>query len=207
MADNPSARQPSGATRIAALADGTLFWGQGVGAEGEAVGELCFNTAMAGLSGSDDGPQLRRADHQFHLPPHRQRRQCRGCGGHPTRTRWAAAMAEPITSPSNFRSSRAFRPVAGRLGPDRPRRRRHPRHHPPHPPAWRRLAVIAHRKDGQFDIPALIAKAKRGAASRTSTSPNKSPPPKAGRGMKARGSWARAICPATCRPTPRTSSP
>ena len=30
------------------LADGTVFWGKGVGATGSAVGEVCFNTAMTG---------------------------------------------------------------------------------------------------------------------------------------------------------------
>ncbi len=30
------------------LADGTVFWGSGVGAAGTAVGEICFNTAMTG---------------------------------------------------------------------------------------------------------------------------------------------------------------
>ncbi len=30
------------------LADGTVIEGQGFGAEGEAVGEVCFNTAMTG---------------------------------------------------------------------------------------------------------------------------------------------------------------
>ena len=39
------ARKASGAL---ALADGTVFLGQGVGATGIAVGELCFNTAMTG---------------------------------------------------------------------------------------------------------------------------------------------------------------
>ncbi len=39
------AREASGAL---ALADGTVFLGQGVGAAGIAVGELCFNTAMTG---------------------------------------------------------------------------------------------------------------------------------------------------------------
>ncbi len=37
-----------GATGILALADGTILQGIGVGAEGEAVGEVCFNTAMTG---------------------------------------------------------------------------------------------------------------------------------------------------------------
>jgi carbamoyl-phosphate synthase small subunit len=30
------------------LADGTVFLGQGLGADGDAVGEVCFNTAMSG---------------------------------------------------------------------------------------------------------------------------------------------------------------
>ena len=30
------------------LADGTVFWGQGIGAPGKAVGEVCFNTSITG---------------------------------------------------------------------------------------------------------------------------------------------------------------
>src|SRR5437868_3577559 len=30
------------------LADGTVFWGRGLGATGQAVGEVCFNTSMTG---------------------------------------------------------------------------------------------------------------------------------------------------------------
>ena len=37
-----------GATGLLVLADGTIFQGKGVGATGEAVGEVCFNTAMTG---------------------------------------------------------------------------------------------------------------------------------------------------------------
>ncbi|MEL6765849.1 MAG: glutamine-hydrolyzing carbamoyl-phosphate synthase small subunit [Pseudomonadota bacterium] len=39
---------PRNATACIALADGTLIRGRGFGAEGIAVGELCFNTAMTG---------------------------------------------------------------------------------------------------------------------------------------------------------------
>src|SRR6056297_495529 len=35
-------------TACLALADGTLFFGQGFGATGEVTAELCFNTAMTG---------------------------------------------------------------------------------------------------------------------------------------------------------------
>ncbi|MCQ4028533.1 carbamoyl phosphate synthase small subunit, partial [Klebsiella pneumoniae] len=37
-----------GVTGVLALADGTVFQGIGVGAEGEALGEVVFNTAMTG---------------------------------------------------------------------------------------------------------------------------------------------------------------
>ena len=30
------------------LADGSVFWGHGAGATGEATGEVCFNTSMTG---------------------------------------------------------------------------------------------------------------------------------------------------------------
>ena len=56
----PSARPPSSragpsgavpppdATAALVLADGTVFWGQGIGAPGTGIGEVCFNTAMTG---------------------------------------------------------------------------------------------------------------------------------------------------------------
>jgi carbamoyl-phosphate synthase small subunit len=40
--------QPAGTDAALVLADGTVFWGKGAGAEGVAVGEVCFNTSMTG---------------------------------------------------------------------------------------------------------------------------------------------------------------
>jgi len=40
--------QPPGATGVLVITDGTVVWGIGIGAEGAAVGEVCFNTAMTG---------------------------------------------------------------------------------------------------------------------------------------------------------------
>ena len=39
---------PKGATAALVLEDGSVFWGHGIGHEGTAVGELCFNTSMTG---------------------------------------------------------------------------------------------------------------------------------------------------------------
>src|SRR5215475_11423104 len=49
MSDRPSpAVAPPGSTAVLALADGTAFWGRGIGATGQAVGEVCFNTSITG---------------------------------------------------------------------------------------------------------------------------------------------------------------
>ncbi|MGH7014502.1 MAG: glutamine-hydrolyzing carbamoyl-phosphate synthase small subunit [Stellaceae bacterium] len=40
--------RPADATAALVLADGSVFWGRGVGAEGARVGEVCFNTSMTG---------------------------------------------------------------------------------------------------------------------------------------------------------------
>ncbi len=40
--------QKGDATAALVLFDGTVFWGKGLGAAGEAVGEVCFNTSMTG---------------------------------------------------------------------------------------------------------------------------------------------------------------
>jgi carbamoyl-phosphate synthase small subunit len=48
MAHAKPSPAPNGATGVLALADGTLIWGRGFGAEGQAVGEIVFNTAMTG---------------------------------------------------------------------------------------------------------------------------------------------------------------
>jgi carbamoyl-phosphate synthase small subunit len=50
--DQPSAAVPSprppDCNAALVLADGTVFWGQGIGAPGTAVGEVCFNTSITG---------------------------------------------------------------------------------------------------------------------------------------------------------------
>ncbi|HXQ50805.1 MAG TPA: glutamine-hydrolyzing carbamoyl-phosphate synthase small subunit [Stellaceae bacterium] len=47
LAQPPPARPP-GANAVLVLADGSVFWGRGVGATGTCVGEVCFNTSMTG---------------------------------------------------------------------------------------------------------------------------------------------------------------
>ena len=46
--DNARLTPPEGATGVLVLGDGSVIWGRGFGATGDAVGEVCFNTAMTG---------------------------------------------------------------------------------------------------------------------------------------------------------------
>ncbi len=50
--DDPNAAghtaRPPDCNAALVLADGTVFWGRGIGATGSAVGEVCFNTSMTG---------------------------------------------------------------------------------------------------------------------------------------------------------------
>src|ERR687890_157288 len=48
QSDNVSAWPDHKPTALLVLADGTVLEGFGLGAEGQAVGEVCFNTAMTG---------------------------------------------------------------------------------------------------------------------------------------------------------------
>ncbi len=48
MADITTAKPPKNASAVIVLADGTTLWGQGLGAETNTVGEICFNTSMTG---------------------------------------------------------------------------------------------------------------------------------------------------------------
>jgi len=43
-----SVAAPPGASAVLALADGTLFWGRGLGARRETIGEVIFNTSITG---------------------------------------------------------------------------------------------------------------------------------------------------------------
>jgi carbamoyl-phosphate synthase small subunit len=160
MADDPSARRPSGATGVVVLADGTLFWGQGTGAEGVGVGELCFNTAMTGYQEVMTDPSYAGQIITFTFP------HIGNVGANPQDVEavnphaLGCVMAEPITAPSNFRSAKSFDQWLadwGRIGvtgvDTRAVTRRIRKLGAPN-------AVIAHRRDGAFDIEALVAKAK-----------------------------------------------
>ncbi len=48
MTDISTPKPPKNASAVIVLADGSVFYGQGIGAETTKVGEICFNTSMTG---------------------------------------------------------------------------------------------------------------------------------------------------------------
>ena len=48
MTDISTPKPPKNASAVIVLADGSVFYGQGVGAQTRTVGEICFNTSMTG---------------------------------------------------------------------------------------------------------------------------------------------------------------
>ena len=146
------------------LADGTAIEGFGVGATGEASGEVCFNTAMTGYEEILTDPSYAGQIVTFTFP------HIGNVGvneedvetvnmASPSGVR-GVVLAEPITEPSSWRSQRGFnewlvaRGIVGISGVD-----------------TRALtalirekgmtnAVVAHHPEGVFDRAALAMKAK-----------------------------------------------
>ncbi len=154
------ARQPTAAL---VLADGTVFWGHGCGAIGEAVAEVCFNTAMSGYQEILTDPSYagqiiaftaphigntgtNSEDEEDSCPP-----AAHGARG--------AVMRADISRPSNWRSTASLdawlksKNIVGLTGIDtRALTVRIREHGMPH-------GVIVHAPDGNIDVADLAAKA------------------------------------------------
>ncbi|WP_094463204.1 MULTISPECIES: glutamine-hydrolyzing carbamoyl-phosphate synthase small subunit [Pannonibacter] len=151
------------ATALLVLSDGTVIEGQGLGAEGEAVAEVCFNTAITGYQEILTDPSYAGQIVTFTFPhvgnvganeddiETLNMASASGVRG--------TVLKADVTSPSNYRAARRFdewlkaRGIIGISGIDtraltaRIRDLGVPN------------AVIAYHPDGKFDIDALKAKA------------------------------------------------
>jgi len=151
---------PSRPTACLALADGTIFYGNGFGATGDTTAELCFNTAMTGYQEIMTDPSYAGQIVTFTFP------HIGNTGVTPeddeTGDPVAAAMVvkwDP-TEPSNWRSVQdldAWMSARGRIaigGIDTRRLTRAIRQQgAPH-------VALSHDPEGNFDIEALVAKAR-----------------------------------------------
>src|ERR1700685_1998060 len=156
---NDAPNPPPGTTAALVLADGSIFWGKGVGAAGSAVGELCFNTSMTGYQEILTDPSYAGQIITFTFP------HIGNVGTNDEDIETVNLAATPgargvilhsaITTPSNYRATRHLdewlkrRGVIGLAGIDTRaltafiREKGMPN------------AVIAHEPAGRFDLDAL----------------------------------------------------
>ena len=97
--------QPPDCNAALVLADGTVFWGSGVGAAGSAVGEVCFNTATTGYQEILTDPSYAAQIITFTFP------HIGNVGTNPEDIETATPAARglviraPITTPANWRAT------------------------------------------------------------------------------------------------------
>ncbi len=152
------------ATALLVLADGTVLEGQGFGATGQAVGEVCFNTAMTGYEEILTDPSYAGQIITFTFPhignvgTNEQDIETVNMAATPGAR--GVVLQSPITAPSNYRATRHLgqwlkaRGVIGLSGIDTRaltgliRSKGMPN------------AVIAHEPSGKFDLAALQKEAR-----------------------------------------------
>ncbi len=155
------APKPEGATGVLVLADGSVTWGRGFGAVGNAVGEVCFNTAMTGYQEVLTDPSYAGQIVTFTFPhignvgTNTEDMESHGVAG-----AVGCVVREDVTEPANFRSTgtlQRWMELQGKIGlagvDTRALTRRIRLSGAPN-------AVIAHDPMGEFDLPALLDRAR-----------------------------------------------
>ena len=152
--------QPEGATGVLVLANGEVAWGRGFGAEGAAVGEVCFHTAMTGYQEIMTDPSFAGQIITFTFP------HIGNVGANPDDVEadnphaLGMIVREDPTAPSNFRAMENLdgwmkrHARIGLAGIDtRALTRRIRTGGAPN-------GVVAHSPTGAFDLPALLQQAR-----------------------------------------------
>ena len=160
MSQNAPTPPTSDITAVLVLADGSVFWGHGFGAVGEAVGEVCFNTSITGYQEILSDPSYAGQIVTFTFPHIGNVGANRDDLEAPQAAARGLIVRNPVTQPSNYRSTKHFSDwlkrenLIGISGLDTRRLTRHIRlNGAPN-------GVIAHNPQGQFDIAALQEKAR-----------------------------------------------
>src|SRR5580704_742238 len=154
------APRPPDCNAVLVLGDGTVFWGQGVGAVSSAVGEVCFNTAMTGYQEILTDPSYAGQIITFTFP------HIGNVGANAedieTTTPFARGLVirAPITAPANYRALQPLdawlksHGLVGICGIDTRRLTRLIRDQ------GAPNGVIAYRPDGQLDIDSMREEAR-----------------------------------------------
>ena len=156
----PPSHAPSDATAVIVFADGTTIYGQGLGAQTTAVGEICFNTSMTGYQEILTDPSYAGEIITFTFPHIGNIGTNDEDIEHQTPFARGAIIREDITTQANWRAKQHFNDwltshnLAAICGVDTRALTRHIRD------TGAPNAVICHQADGKFDIDALHKQAK-----------------------------------------------
>jgi carbamoyl-phosphate synthase small subunit len=153
-----------GCTGVLVLSDGTVYQGLGCGAVGDALGEVCFNTAMTGYQEILTDPSYMEQIVAFTFPHIGNvgvnSEDVEQLGNDPKRAAKGAIFRDAPTPPANWRADMSFndwliqRGVVGISGIDtRSLTKKIREHGMPH-------GVIAHSPTGVFDLEGLKARAR-----------------------------------------------
>jgi carbamoyl-phosphate synthase small subunit len=152
-------RRPPDCNAALVLADGTVFWGRGLGANGTAVGEVCFNTAITGYQEILTDPSYAGQIITFTFPHIGNVGANREDIETTTPAARALVLRTPVTAPANYRATQSLDTwlkhsgLIGISGVDTRRLTRRIRDlGPPN-------GAIAYHPEGQLDIAALGARA------------------------------------------------
>jgi carbamoyl-phosphate synthase small subunit len=149
---------------VLVLADGTVYVGQGIGAHGEVVAELCFNTAMTGYQEILTDPSYMNQIVAFTFP-HIGNVGCNKedqeqLHTNPEQSARGAVLRALPTQSSNYRSEQSLdewmkgRALVGIAGIDtRALTKKIAQYGMPH-------AVLAYNQDGDYDLKSLEKRAK-----------------------------------------------
>jgi carbamoyl-phosphate synthase small subunit len=152
--------QPPDCNAALVLADGSVFWGKGVGATGVRVGEVCFNTAMTGYQEILTDPSYAGQIITFTFP------HIGNVGTNPedietpTPAARGLVLRAPVTEPANWRAAQGLEAwlrshgLVGVCGIDTRRLTRRIRD------LGAPNGVVAHAADGRLDIAGLAAEAR-----------------------------------------------
>ena len=153
------ATPPEGSTAALILADGSVFWGRGIGVSGNAVGEVCFNTSITGYQEILTDPSYAGQIINFTFP------HIGNVGTNPedietvTPAARGCVLRADITDPSNFRAVQHLdawlksHDLVGVAGIDTRRVTRRIRD------LGAQNGVLTHVTNGAFDIDACVAEA------------------------------------------------
>lgn len=156
---DPTPRPPD-CNAVLVLADGTLFWGRGLGAIGTGVGEVCFNTSVTGYQEILTDPSYAGQIIAFTFPHIGNVGANREDIEATTAAARGLVLRAPITEAASYRATQSLdawlrsHGLIGISGIDT--RQLTVRIRDFGPPS----GIISHDPEGRFDIPSLQARAR-----------------------------------------------